>query len=303
MKMLDHCLDRQAIREEMRVQASGMGNIRQLYPNRARMIGHAHRQAVDYLNEGLRNLDRLFTGNRLDDKRRRYLESFLDIPQVTQNTVRKLKFRLGLMLGELLKPSLAPSNSSRYVVGTGRRPDHSNQAFTLQGRHDGNIYLTERFFEPHLDAYLPIRPRTFDAYGHHMATVLLHEISHITLDTLDFAYLNPSHPFIDLIDTSTLEGRRRHEVLDELQNHAFSTTTPANELFKLVDEYDYRWYDVEGDLKRRVLSLSGARDLDDARQIFLSAPDKRTDILLSNADSLSLLITHLGRPVEFQPFD
>ncbi|WP_017907039.1 hypothetical protein [Pseudomonas asplenii] len=301
MKMFDHCLNQRAIREEMRVQASGIDSIRQLYPNRARMIGHAHRQAVAYLNGALHNIDRLFSGHRLDTKRRHFLENFLDIPYVGSDTIRKIKLRMDVMLGELLAPSLNPLNSPRYVVGSDRRPEHGNQAFTLLKEKERRIYLTERFFDPGLEVYLPIRPRTFDAYGHSMGTVLLHEISHMTLDTLDLAYLDSSRPFLDLIDTSTPQGQSRYAVLEELQRNAFSSTTAGHELFKLLDDYDLRWYDLEGDLKKRVLSLTATRDLDDARRVFLADPARRTDVILNNADSLALLIAHLGRPVEYQP--
>ncbi|KPA93721.1 hypothetical protein [Pseudomonas asplenii] len=303
MKMLDHCIGQWAIREELRVEAVGIHDIRQLYPNRARMLAHAHRQAVAYLNNALYNVDRLFNGQRLDTKRRRFIEKCLGVAQVDNDIIRKLKIRMGVMLDELLKPSLNPQHSSRYIVGSGRQPDHGNQAFTVRRERGGNIYLTERFFEPGLEVYLPIRPRTFDAYGHHMATVLLHEISHMTLQTLDFAYLDPSRPFVDLIDTSTPDGRLRHLVLEELQQNALSATTPGNELFKTLDDYELRWNDVEGDLRQRALSLTGTRDLDSARRVFYSDAGKRTDVILNNADSLALLITHLGRPVEFQPLE
>ncbi|UZE31403.1 hypothetical protein [Pseudomonas asplenii] len=303
MKMLDECINRRTVQQEIRVEAVGINNIRRLYPNRARMIQRAHQQAVDYLNAAIRNMDSLFSDTRLDNKRRLFLQDFFDIPSVSTDTVRKIKVRLQIMLDELLRPSLNPLNSSRFVVGSFQHPDQISQAFVLPKDREGKIYLTERFFDPGLEVYLPIRPRTFDAYGHNMGTVLLHEISHIGLDTLDFAYLDASRPFLDLIDTRTAQGQLRYSTLKQLQKEAFSTTTPANELFKTLDEYDHHWYDLEGEHKRRVLLLTDTRDLDAARQVFLSDADKRIDVTLDNADSLALMTSHLGRPVEYQPFE
>lgn len=54
-------------------------------------------------------------------------------------------------------------------------------------------------------------------------------------------------------------------------------------------------------LKRRVLSITGAKTLNEARQIFMSNVDKRIDVILSNADSVSYLVTHLGRMLDEGP--
>jgi hypothetical protein len=41
-----------------------------------------------------------------------------------------------------------------------------------------------------------------------------------------------------------------------------------------------------------------AKTLDDARQIFMSNEDKRMDIILANADSVTYLITQLRRELD-----
>lgn len=302
MRMFDDCVNRRVIRQEIQVEATGIPGIRRLYPHRARMIHRAHQQAVDYLRTATRSMNGLFANTRLDNKRRLFLQEFFDTSSVNADTVGKIKARLQVMLDELLRPSLNPLNSPRFVVGALQQPDQGNQAFVLPKDRDGKIYLTERFFDPPLQAYLPIRPRTFDLYGHHMGTVLLHEISHICLDTLDFAYLDANRPFLDLINTQTELGKLQYSTLKEVQKDAFSATTPAQELFKALDEYDQHWYDLEDEPRQRVLRLTQTRDLDAARLMFLSDVDKRVDVILDNADSLALLIAHLGRPVEYQPF-
>ncbi|WP_191486476.1 hypothetical protein [Pseudomonas sp. FEN] len=301
MKLFNHCMNQKAIREEMRVQAIGMDSIRRLYPHRARMIRHGHEQALAYLTAALLNLDHLFSGTAMDQKRRLFMEEFFDMSPLSELTIKKVKFRAHMLLGELLKPSLSPETSPRYVVGSALHPEQSTQAFTLSKDTARRIYLTERFFDPGFQIYFPTRPRTFDLLGHNMAAVLLHEASHLVLDTLDFSYLDSSRPFLDLLDTSTLEGRLRHDLLERIQKHAFSSTTPANELFKEPDDDDLHWYELVGKPLQRILQLTGTRDLDEARSVFFSDEHKRVDVILDNADSLTLLLTHLGRPLEYHP--
>lgn len=268
MKLFNHCVNQKAVREEIRVQAVGMDNIRLLYPNRARMIRHGHEQAVAYLNAAMMNLDRLFFDTPKDQKRRLFMEEFFDTSPLNERTIMKVKFRAHMLLGELLKPSLSPETSLRYVVGSALHPEQGTQAFTLPSETTRRIYLTERFFDPGFQAYYPTRLRTFDMLGHNMAAVLLHEVSHLVLDTLDFNYLDSSRPFVDLLDTSTLVGRLHHDAMERVQKHAFSATTPASELFKEPDDDDLHWNDVVGRPYRRVLQLTGARGLAQARRIF-----------------------------------
>jgi len=73
-------------------------------------------------------------------------------------------------------------------------------------------------------------------------------------------------------------------------------------LFKSWDALEQRWEDFgktgSTKLRDRVLHLTGARTLDEARQTFMSNADLRMDIILANADSVTFLITHLGRRME-----
>ncbi|MPQ65905.1 MULTISPECIES: hypothetical protein [unclassified Pseudomonas] len=301
MKLFDFCLTRRAIREQLRVQAIGINSIRRLYPDRARLIRRGHEQAAAYLTAAIGNMNRLFSDTRLDKKRRLFVEKFFDTSAVNESMIRKIKFRAHLLLGELLNPSLNPETSLRYVVGSALHPEYNIQAFILSNETARRIYLTERFFEPGFQVYLPLRPRTFDMQGHNMAAVLLHEVSHLVLDTIDFSPLDASRPFLDLLDTSTLLGRLHHDALERLQQHAFSSSTPDNELFKEPDDDDRHWHDVVGKPRQRLLQLTGARSLDEARRIFFSDENKRVDVMLENADSLTLLLTHLGRPPEYHP--
>nr|NLU59247.1 hypothetical protein [Pseudomonas sp. BIGb0427] len=70
-----------------------------------------------------------------------------------------------------------------------------------------------------------------------------------------------------------------------------------NKLFTLYDEdagrlRDLRRSDRKG--KKLILKITGAQDLQQARQVFLSDSEKRAQIMLFNADSLALLIYRLG---------
>ena len=46
--------------------------------------------------------------------------------------------------------------------------------------------------------------------------------------------------------------------------------------------------------RRFILQTTGAKNLDDARQVFLNDAEKRAQIMLKNADSLTLLIFRMG---------
>ncbi|AMB87747.1 hypothetical protein AWM79_21640 [Pseudomonas agarici] len=301
MKLFDYCFNPNVFKNEIRVQASGMPSIRRVSPIKARQIRRGHDLARSYTTATLLNLDRLFSDSRLDSRRRLFVEQFFDTSPVSAVTLEKIRVLTRQLLEELLDPSLDPETSPRYVVGSAVHPQHGIQAFIVLNEPVRRIYLTEAFFDPGFNKYLPIRPRTFDMLGHNMASVLLHEISHLVLDTLDLAYLNASHPFLDLLETVTPGGKYRYRGLEQLQKNALSSTTPANELFRRIDDYDLNWHDFVGKPLQRILQMTGTRDLDDARRVFYSDENKRVDVILSNADSLTLLIAHLGRPAEFNP--
>ena len=127
-------------------------------------------------------------------------------------------------------------------------------------------------------------------------------MSHLVSKTEDIAYMDAMRPFLDLINRGTSEGLRKYTALSNLQSTALSVLTPATMLFKTWDDLSQRWEDVgltgSSKVRDRVLHLTGAKTLDDARQIFMSDADRRMDIILANADSVTYLITHMGRQLD-----
>lgn len=51
----------------------------------------------------------------------------------------------------------------------------------------------------------------------------------------------------------------------------------------------------DGDVKPAILRITGRKTLNEARDVFYNDADKRAQIILSNADSITLLVTLLGR--------
>lgn len=54
------------------------------------------------------------------------------------------------------------------------------------------------------------------------------------------------------------------------------------------------------DMTREILKITGATSISEARDIFLdpASADKRIDLILRNADSMTLLICMLGRQLD-----
>jgi len=67
-------------------------------------------------------------------------------------------------------------------------------------------------------------------------------------------------------------------------------------LFKLLE--NGQWRDITGHDAlgySTILRITQAKTLDEARDVFLSDVYKRARVMLSNADSVALLIVRLGR--------
>jgi predicted GTPase len=67
-------------------------------------------------------------------------------------------------------------------------------------------------------------------------------------------------------------------------------------LFRI--DVDDAWRDLrtaDGDAKSVILKLTDTSNLEDARDKFLHDPKTRAKVILSNADSVALLVTLLGR--------
>ncbi|NWC10400.1 hypothetical protein HX776_16445 [Pseudomonas agarici] len=297
----DRLENQRTLRQELEVQAVGMPAIKRLFPDKARRIGQAHELAVTYLKNAEVRLQSLTNDSRLDRQRHAYVKDFFGVSSLSRALRQEIEAMINTLLQTALDPARAPATSDLYVIGAGKKLDEPCVAFVLTCEAKKRIYLSEKFFEPNLQAYQPIRPRTFNMLLHSMASTLLHEFSHIALDALDISYLNAFYPFHDLIDTSTPDGEERQRWVREIQEESLSHRTPVLKLFRTEDTLSGGWTDVEGKAFERVLTLTGAKELYQARSHFLSDPVKRANVILANADSVALLISHLGRPIESYP--
>ena len=151
-----------------------------------------------------------------------------------------------------------------------------------------------------MDDYQNRLTTPFDISAHARGSVLIHELTHLKFRTEDIAYLDSMRPFSDLIDANKPGAQLMKTTLEDLHKTALSMLTPATMLFKTWDDLESKWADFGAEtatyhVKQKVLNTTGAKDLDNARQIFMNDPDKRIDTILANADSVTYLITHLGR--------
>ena len=154
-----------------------------------------------------------------------------------------------------------------------------------------------------MDIYQNRLSTPFNICAHARATVLIHEITHIKSLTEDLAYLDSMRPFHDLINVDIRGARLMQTDLANLRDTALSTLTPATLLFKTWDEFSHQWEDFgrhrsTSSQKSKVLGTTGGRTLDDAREIFMSNADKRIDTILANADSVTYMISQLGRELD-----
>jgi hypothetical protein len=87
-----------------------------------------------------------------------------------------------------------------------------------------------------------------------------------------------------------------------VQNKALSIKTPLTELFTVYDPDTDVWKDLGSTTQENtdrakaiILRLTGQKDLSDARQKFMNDSVVRLAVQLGNADTVTWLITHLGR--------
>ncbi|NWD09708.1 dermonecrotic toxin domain-containing protein [Pseudomonas gingeri] len=300
-RLMDRISVQRVVRTEVKVLAIGMREIRHLYPDKVGQIRQAHALAVSYLKNARQRLRSLEANTRLDRQRNLFLKEFFGLRTISRALNQRIGKMLDALLLEMLSPARSPYTSELYVVGASKRPDRKCAAFVVICDRTQKIYLNELFFEPGLDTYEPIRPRTFNLVLHNMAAILIHEFSHIVFNTVDIAYLDSFRPFYDLIDNATAHGLELQDSLKELQETALSQRTPLKQLFRTWNEVTRNWDDINGEPCKQVLKLTRTANLEDARWEFLYDEARRIDVILANADSLALLINYLGRPLEFYP--
>lgn len=291
-----------AIREAINVQAQGMDNIRALSPFMAECINDAINVAIYYAVTCQRNMA-LFEQLRAPDSRTgRFLTEMFGILNFNPGQVERIQARVMEVLNGLSDHTLTVHDSRRFVTGTANWASNETFAFVIPSDRERRIFLLDPFFNPGMHIYQPYLNAPFDVNQHARAASLIHELGHLTSLTEDIAYLDSMRPFQDLIGRGTADGLKLYTALSNLRDTALSTLTPATMLFKAQNELTDLWEDFghhgSTKLRDRVLSLTGAKTLNEARSVFMSDPDRRLNIILANADSVTYLITHLGRVLD-----
>ncbi len=294
---------RTAERESINIEAVGMEQITALSSWKAQCINEALNVATYYAVNCKRNV--VHFARALDPHSRlgRFFTELFGMLSLTAAQLGRVEQRVDEVLHELVNPSLCKPDSQRFVSGTSRWSPIDTFAFTLPDDIEQKIYLLDRFFDPQMDMYQNRLTTPFSITAHARASILIHELTHLMSHTEDVAYLDSMRPFHDLIDVSTPAGRDMHTDLSNLRATALSVQTPASLLFLTFDVFSRRWEEVgqhrsTASIRDRILKMTGARTLDDARQIFMSNVDKRIDTILANADSVTYLITQLGRELD-----
>lgn len=280
------------------IEARGMRDIRRRSASWSTAIEQGHAQARFYLENCLDNLTLHQPAQGVHPEAKRVIDEFfsLQVPDpALYATVRQAVVRL---FQSLTHPSLSPDNSQRFVVGTNRRWHEPASAFTFRNDPQERIFLTEQFLRVPVYRLKSrvVRAGAFSPATHHYAAILLHELTHLVLDTDDIAYVDSTIPYIDLLDDATSYRLTQKNEVKQQQQRTLSYNTDRSRLFRQAEEGV--WRDLrhrDGDAKQTILRVTGARTLEEARDIFYADQKKRADLMMSNADSVALLVTLLGR--------
>ncbi|WP_062390825.1 dermonecrotic toxin domain-containing protein [Pseudomonas abietaniphila] len=281
----------------MVVQASGMPEIRMLYRDKARRIGEAHLKSKRYLETCLDNLHVHKRGEPLDPRVNQILADFFGTATPDQSLLDEVESMIKRLYDEIMSASLSPFSSARYVVGLNREGQERTSGFVIKDDPKKRIFLTDGFFQ-----VLPFslneqaRIEGFELGAHFRSATLIHELSHLVADTYDIAYLETSAPYPDLLAEDNADNIKLKEDLSYLHSRGLSHLTEKDDLFLRLD--DDHWRDMvrdDGDGFKAILRITGTRKLNAARDVFLADTLKRRKVLLSNADSVTLLILLLGR--------
>lgn len=299
-KSLSRLRTRYDERAAINIEATGIREIAALANWKAQAINEALNVATYYAVTCKRNIARFSTLRDPNSRVGLLLGEMFGVISLTPDQVNRIEKVVDAILDELSDPSLTGPDSMRFVSGTSRLDGATQYAFVIPDSKERKLYLLNRFFDPNMDEYQNRLNAPFDISAHARASTLIHELAHLKPATEDIAYLDTMRPFIDLINTAKPGAQAMKTDLEDLRRTALSTLTPATMLFKAWDDYSATWEDYGSDtatshVRRKVLKVTGAQDLNEARQVFMSDPDKRIDIILANADSVTYLITHLGR--------
>ncbi|KJK18421.1 DUF6543 domain-containing protein [Pseudomonas sp. 2(2015)] len=280
-------------REQIAILAVGMPQIQRVNPYRGNLIREAHDTAVTYLVNCHFNISRT-TARQLPLQTARVLRDFFNVADVSDTLLLQVSRPIEKLLTLLLSRNYSPAHSTRYVMGSRVGAPIDASAFVNPADRSRQIFLLDAFFDNPTINQLPLQRRYAQPAAANLtrAFTLLHELSHLACQTRDITYTLGVAPYADWL----IPGPER-AWLERAHESGLSAMTPMNKLFTLYDEdtgrlRDLRRSDRKG--KKLILKITGAQDLQQARQVFLSDSEKRAQIMLFNADSLALLIYRLG---------
>ena len=283
--------------EIMVVKATGMTEIRARYRDKALQIAEAQLYSKRYLENCLDNLHIHQRGKPLDPRVNKILADFYGVVTPDQRLLDETERMIKMLYDGLMDASMSTHSSSRYVIGNNRSASDTTAGFVFKRDPKKRMFLTERFFNV-LPFSLSARAQVegFEMVPHFQSATLIHEFSHLVADTHDIAYLETSAPYPDLLLEDNANNVRLKADLAKLQTQGMSHLTQKAILFLV--EKDGQWRDIsrdDGSGFDAILRITGTRNLDAAREVFLTDAVKRSQLLLSNADSVTLLVLLLGR--------
>jgi hypothetical protein len=279
------------------IEASGMTEIRQFFRERAQHIAEAHLQAKRYLENALDNLNVHEPGAPLDPRVTQIIGDFFGVSQPDRELLIDTERAVKALFDEVMDASLSPYSSPRFVVGTSRAGHSGTMGFVIKKDPKKRVFLTDRYFDA---PPFPLKPEAategFDCPAHYRAATLIHELSHLVLDTHDIAYLESTAPYPDLLLENNANNIKLKADIERMQAHGLSHLSAREDLFLQLKEGEWRDFDEEDGYEHdAVLKLTRSDTLDEARDVFLADARKRSQVILANADSVTLLILQLGR--------
>ena len=269
---------------EMDFNAQGMKQITTRYPEKAQALKDAHTAAYMKLLGCRFVLRRPVPGIPRDPRVISIIKEVLSIPDIPPALYDQINTITSTLLDALWDRSMDTYDSKRYVIGTTNTADNV-VAFSVVGDPERRIFFTEHFFDPGLrGADYPVIG-SFDQGSHSRANTLIHELSHLVLGTKDLADAWSEYPPTAKLDTARLGLFQTPDWIVSRRRNAFSRNMSADNLFTEP---------LNRTAHETILKISGTKNLDAARLAFLFDSTVRARMILSNADSVALLISELA---------
>ena len=236
-------------------------------------------------------------GAPLDARVSQIIGDFFGVNPPGHELLVKVEHAVKALFDEVMDASLSPYSSPRFVVGSNRPGRERTMGFVIKKDPKKRLFLTERFFDvPPFPLTRDAAAQGFEMAAHYRAGTLIHELSHLVLDTHDIAYLESTAPYPDLLLENNANNIMLKADIERLQNESLSHLSDKESLFLHLDEGEWRDLDPEdGHAFGAVLKGTKSRTLEQAREVFIADAEKRSSVILSNADSVTLLILRLGR--------